>query len=365
MNTQLLVRKDRIAETELQEAPEAPLAEGQVRVRVDAFALTSNNITYAAFGDAMNYWAFFPSGREGWGIVPVWGFGTVVQSLHPGVAVGERLWGYWPMASGTVLTPAKLTPEGFAESAPHRAELPAAYNTYSRTNADPFYTRDSEDVQAILRPLYFTSWLIDDFLADNDFFGADTMLLSSASSKTAYGTAFDLRKRKGLRVIGLTSPANLKFCESLGCYDRVLTYEQLDDVPQDASCVYVDFAGNARLRRQIHERFANLKYSCAIGGTHVEELGGSKGLPGPKPALFFAPAQLKKRSAEWGRAGLGARLAAAWAEFRAKVRNPDTPWVQVKRHTGPQAVKAAYAMVLEGKGDPRAGHILSMADNGG
>jgi hypothetical protein len=71
-------------------------------------------------------------------------------------------------------------------------------------------------VQALLRPLFITSWLIDDFLADNDFFGARVMLLSSASSKTAYGTAFQLAQRDGIEVVGLTSPGNVAFCESPG-----------------------------------------------------------------------------------------------------------------------------------------------------
>jgi len=103
-NTTLQVRKDRLAEARLATADDTPLAAGQVRVRVDAFALTANNVTYAAFGEAMHYWQFFPAREEGWGIVPVWGFGTVVQSLHPGVAVGERLWGYWPMAASASTT---------------------------------------------------------------------------------------------------------------------------------------------------------------------------------------------------------------------------------------------------------------------
>ena len=100
--TTLLVRKNDLANTRLETTEDAPLADGQVRVRVASFALTSNNITYAAFGDAMAYWQFFPTGEEGWGTIPVWGFGSVVQSLHPGVAVGERLYGYYPMASATV-----------------------------------------------------------------------------------------------------------------------------------------------------------------------------------------------------------------------------------------------------------------------
>ncbi len=358
--TTLLVRKNDLASTRLEPAEDTPLADGQVRMRVESFALTSNNITYAAFGDAMNYWQFFPTGEEGWGTIPVWGFGSVVQSLHPGVAVGERLYGYYPMASATVLTPARLNTSGFYDGAPHRRELHAVYNQYLRCSADPFYTPATEDTQALLRPLFITSFLIDDFLADNDFFGARTMLLSSASSKTAYGTAFQLAQRPGIEVIGLTSPANVGFCESLGCYSRVLTYDQLDQISADAACIYVDFAGNARLRHAIHSRFANLKYSCSIGGTHVAELGGARDLPGPRATLFFAPAQIKKRSADWGAEGLGQRLVQAWQAFSTRVAQAPSPWLVVLHHEGAEAVSASYQQVLAGQGDPRIGHILKL-----
>jgi hypothetical protein len=292
--------------------------------------------------------------------VPVWGFATVTQSLHPGVAVGERLYGYWPMASSAVLQPERLTEAGFADAAPHRAGLHAVYNQLLRCNRDPFYTPGTEGPQALLRPLFVTSWLIDDFMADNDFFGANVMLLSSASSKTAYGTAFQLAQRPGIEVIGLTSPSNQAFCESLGCYSRVLTYDQLDQVAADAACVYVDFAGNAGLRQQIHTRFGQLKYSCSIGGTHVEQLGGAKDLPGPRATLFFAPAQIKKRNADWGAAELGKRLVQAWQAFSGRATDAAAPWLVVQQHQGPQAVQAAYAQVLAGRGDPRTGHMLSL-----
>lgn len=358
--TTLLVRKNDLASTRLETTGDAPLADGQVRVRVASFALTSNNITYAAFGDAMAYWQFFPTSEEGWGTIPVWGFGAVVQSLHPGVAVGERLYGYYPMASATVLTPARLTSAGFYDGAPHRRELHAVYNQYLRCSADPFYTPATEDIQALLRPLFITSFLIDDFLADNDFFGAKTLLLSSASSKTAYGTAFQLAQRPGIDVIGLTSPANVAFCESLGCYSRVLTYDQLDQISADAACLYVDFAGNAALRLAIHTRFANLKYSCSIGGTHVAELGSARDLPGPRATLFFAPAQIKKRGADWGPAGLGQRLVQAWQAFSQRATQAPAPWLIAQHHQGADAVTAAYQQVLAGKGDPHIGHILTL-----
>jgi hypothetical protein len=354
------VRKDNLDAFRWVQAPEGALADGQVRVRIERFALTSNNITYAAFGDAMAYWRFFPTAEEGWGVIPVWGFATVAESTHAGVPVDERIYGYFPMASSVVLTPVRVKPDSWFDGAPHRAELHPVYNQLMRCATDPFYTSDTEDVQALLRPLFITSWLIDDFLADHDFFGARTLLLSSASSKTAYGTAFQLAQREGIAVIGLTSPGNVAFCESLGCYDRVLTYEQLDAIDADAAGVYVDFAGNSALRRAVHTRFKNLKHSSSIGGTHVEQLGNAKDLPGPRATLFFAPAQIKKRHAEWGADGLSQRLVAAWQAFVARVTRPDAPWLTVEHHRGRQAVEAAYAQVLAGRGDPRLGHMLQV-----
>lgn len=360
MTTTFIVERGHLNNAHWMRTDPVALADGALRLRIDAFALTSNNITYAAFGEAMNYWQFYPTGQQGWGIVPVWGFATVVQSLNPGVAVGEKLYGYWPMANQAVLHPDRLSASGFSDAAPHRAQLHALYNQYLRCSADPFHAPGSEDAQAILRPLFITSWLIDDFLADNDFFGARTVLLSSASSKTAYGTAFQLIQRPGIEVVGLTSPANRAFCESLGCYSRVLSYDQLDRLPADTACVYTDFAGNAQLRRNLHTRFGNLKYSCSIGGTHVDQLGGAKDLPGPRPTLFFAPAQVKKRQADWGPAELGQRLVQAWRAFSAKACNDSAPWLQVEHHHGPAAAQTAYAQVLAGRGDPRRGHILSL-----
>src|SRR5262249_22819140 len=111
----------------------------------------------------------------------------------------------------------------------------------------------------------------------------------------------------------------------------------------------------------VHTRFANLKYSCSIGGTHVQQLGSARDLPGPRATLFFAPAQMSKRSAEWGGAELGRRMVQAWHGFRARVADPASPWLVVQHHDGPQAVQSAYAQVLGGRGDPRAGHILSLS----
>jgi hypothetical protein len=359
-DTTLQVRKDRLADARLVQGEAAPLADGQVRVRVDCLALTANNVTYGAFGNSMHYWDFYPVQEEGWGIVPAWGFGTVVQSLHPGVAVGERLYGYWPMADSAILQPQQLSDRGFTEGAPHRARLHGVYNQVLRCNRDPFYTRETEELQALLRPLFSTAWLIDDFLAGEQMFGARTVLMSSGSSKTAWMTASLLKQRGGVETIAFTSAPNIAFCERLGCYSRVLAYEDVGRVPADTPCVYVDFSGDARFRAQVHGRFSDLRYSCAVGGTHVDALGGVEGLPGPRPTLFFAPAQAEQRQREWGGGALRERMLASWRELVARVQKAQPAVMRVQREDGAQAALQAWQRMAAGDVDPSVGVIVSL-----
>lgn len=356
--------------TRLLPDPDAPtaraLAEGEVRLRVLSFALTANNITYAAFGDKMKYWQFFPSGAEGWGCIPVWGFAEVVESRHAEVATGQRIYGYLPMGHYLVVQAARVNRRGFMDAAAHRRELAVVYNQLVFCAADPAYDPALEGQQAVLRPLFTTSFLIDDFMAEHDFFGADQLLLSSASSKTAYGTAFCLARRAGGPTVhGLTSAGNLDFTRGLGCYGAVTRYEEVTSLDPDLPTVYIDFAGDAGLRRTIHEHFGTaLKYSCSVGGSHWETLGGAGGLPGPRPELFFAPAQGKKRSAPppegWGAAGFEERLDQAWSAFMQKVNDPAQPWLVIHADRGAEAVSAAYQQLLAGRSDPRAGLMLAL-----
>lgn len=352
------------------ETPATPLADGEVRFRVDDVALTANNITYAAFGEAMRYWDFFPSGDPATGCLPVWGFGTAIESRHEAVTVGERFYGYWPLGDELVVQPMRANARGFIDGAEHRQPLHALYNHYARCSADAGYYAAHEAEQALLRPLFTTSFLIDDFIADNAGFGAAQVLLSSASSKTAYGTAFCLAQRRGqagaLRIVGLTSAANVGFTQALGCYDEVLAYDALPaSLDTATTAVYVDFSGSAGLRRTVHEAFGDrLTYSCSVGGTHWEELaakGGNRDLPGPRPTLFFAPAQAGKRIEQWGAAGLQQRLGAAWVAFMKPVTSAQPPWLNVVRHRGPQQAEAVYRALLDGHAAPQDGHMLTLA----
>ncbi len=352
----LVMRKD-LRESKIDESEPPEPAEGQALLRVDRFGLTANNITYGVFGDAMSYWNFFPVDAEGWGRVPMWGFAEVTASNAEGVGKGSRVYGYLPPSSHLVVTPADADERGFVDASPHRAELPSAYQRYLTTATDPFYRDDTEELQMLLRPLYFTSFLIDDQLDDDGLATEGPVMISSASSKTAIGAAFLLAQRDGVEVVGLTSPRSAEFVEELGIYDRTVLYEDIPTL-EARRATFVDVAGDGDVRRAVHERFGDeLAHSMAVGATHWEEMGAAPGeLPGPTPTLFFAPDRVVKRSDDWGRGGLENRVADAWHPFCAWVDG----WLEVRRGEGFDAVQAAYLDVLEGRVDPRTAHVLSL-----
>jgi NADPH:quinone reductase-like Zn-dependent oxidoreductase len=351
----LIAREDlhniRFADTPAQEP-----GPGEALLAVSAFGLTSNNITYATFGERMSYWDFFPA-EAGWGRVPVWGFADVSDSRVAGLKAGSRVYGYLPPSSTLLVAPDRVSGRGFRDASPHRAVLPAAYNGYTLTDTDPIYTAATEDAQMLLRPLFFTSWLIDDFLHDSELFGAETVVLSSASSKTSSGLAYLLSRREGLDVVGLTSERSARYTRDLGVYDHVITYEEADSLPQGRA-VYVDMAGDSRVREAIHGHYREeLAQSIVVGATHHDKMGKVPDtLPGPRPRFFFAPDRVAKRSEDWGRAGLESRLAEDWAPYVAWAQG----WLRVIHGEGADAVRDAYLDLLDGRIDPSSAHVLSL-----
>lgn len=355
--TDFLVNRKDIRETRIEDSERPELEDGQALLEVDTFGLTANNVTYAVFGDAMSYWEFFPA-IEGWGRVPVWGFANVSESRAEGLEQGSRVYGYLPPSSHLVVAPA-ADEQGFVDAAGHRSSLPGAYQRYERTDADPFYRSDTEALQALLRPLFFTSFLIDDQLADEGLAEAGTVVLGSASSKTALAAAHLLAARDGIDLVGLTSARNRAFVEGLNVYSRTVTYDDIDSLgPGPAT--FVDMAGDGNVRLAVHSHYGDdLAYSMAVGMTHWGEMGAEAGtdLPGPQPKFFFAPDRGRKRVEDWGAAGLNERVVERWHEFVAWADG----WLEVDHVAGFGALESAYREVLDGDVSPDRAHVVTLA----
>lgn len=325
---------------------DAPVGDGEALFRIERFALTANNVTYAAHGVDMAYWGFFPA-PEGFGIVPVWGFAIVMESRAEGLAAGQRFYGYWPMASHAVLRPGKINPRGFVDMAPHRRNLPQVYNNYVAASDD----YGPETVQALFRPLYTTSFVLDLMLQDSS---ADTLVLTSASSKTALGLAQAAKGRQ--RIVGLTSSANRAFVEATGYYDEVVDYTDIAGLSAGSGRVaLVDFSGNGAVRHAVHSVLGDrLIESHVVGDTHWE-VANSDTLPGVSAKLFFAPSVIVERVAQWGAEGFEARLAVAWRAFIAS-----TGWLRIVEDKGAEAVARHWRALAAGRIDPAEGLVLTV-----
>ena len=350
------VGRGELSDVRLVDDDAVELGEDQARLRIDHFGLSSNNVTYGVYGEAMRYWDFFPA-ESGWGRVPVWGFADVVETRSPNVTVGERLFGYFPMGAELVITAGRGNDLAVVDTAPHRAEMAKAYSRYTRCSSDPVYRADREREQLLLYPLFLTSFLIDDFLADAGDFGAEQIVVSSASSKTAIGIAH-CGRRRGARTVGLTSAPNRGFVEGLEVYDEVRVYEDIAALATTPSA-FVDLAGNADVRLAVHRHLATgLRCSLTVGNTHWdhEAEAGAEALPGPAPEFFFAPGQIAKRNEDWGRGELDRRTAKAWHDYAGWVGD----WIEFSDVRGPDAVIEVYRGLLAGRPDPRAGFICSL-----
>lgn len=348
----MLTDRADITRTELREPPMPEAGEGEVVLATSRVGVTANNATYAVLGDTLRYWQFFPA-PEGWGRVPLWGFADVVASAVEGVTVGQRVYGFLPSSSHLVVRPDRVGEHGFRDAAEHRRELPAVYNAYALTTGDPSYDPDLEDLQVLFRPLFITSFALAAELAEGGAQGAGTVVISSASSKTAYGTA-SLLQGGAARVVGLTSAGNRAFVESLGCYDEVLTYDEVDQLPAEPTA-YVDAAGNQRLRERLHTHLGeHLVVDLILGVTH-QDTTRAEITAGARPRNFFAPDVIRDRTAEWGRAGFEQRFGQAWASFVPRAQQ----WVDVVAGHGPEDLQRVWAEVVAGRVAPRDGHVLT------
>ncbi len=359
----LEVRKDNWAEIRvLREPLPTELAENEVLLKVDRQALTSNNITYALVGDTLGYWGFFPT-EEGWGRIPAMGWADVVESRHPEVEVGERVWGWFPFSTHLKILAGDISATHIRDCSPHRAEFAPLYSQIDRAAANPIYEPAREDQDSLVRALFMTSWLVEDLLDTNDVFGARACLITSASSKTSIALAHCVKQRGKLASVGLTSPGNLAFCESLGCYDEVVSYDAIASLDAARPVGMVDMAGSGEVRSTAHHHFGdNMKFSLQVGVTHYEETGSSDGLtveedlPGATPEFFFAPGHVQTRSVELGAAELIRRLVSDYLGFRQFCDG----WLKIEHNRGPEAVEQTYQAILAGRTDPASGQIISM-----
>lgn len=351
----ILVDQKQITTTRADDIKPRALEPGEARLTLESFALTANNVTYAASGFAIGYWQFFPTDVPGQGLVPVWGIAEVTESRADGLAVGTRLYGFYPMAEQLIITPKVSSRGSVTDVAAHRVELPAVYNSYVPVGET---TPDQDHMRAVLQPLLATSYLLSDWLEDNSYFGAEQIIVGSASSKTGLGLCKYLAEAegRGFKIVGLTSARNSAFVQDLGACDSVVTYDDIDSIAQVPS-VYVDMAGNAQVKATLHSHLKDqMKHSAAVGISHWDQFNPGVELEGVKPEFFFAPAQIAKRRDEWGPGEIDRRIGEAFMRLATEASD----WMDIKVHQGLDKAPDIYSALAAGQADPKEGHVVRL-----
>ena len=93
----------------------------------------------------------------------------------------------------------------------------ALFPKFIEVVANPQYNASREIWQANFRPLFLTSFALKQFVASETADTATTIVITSASSKTAIGAALLLNTLTHIHVVGLTSLENVNFVEGLEC----------------------------------------------------------------------------------------------------------------------------------------------------
>lgn len=356
-----------LTQSRIVETPTANIGKGEILVKVDRFAFTANNITYALMGDQLRYWQFFvpqPQGKlaekntDQWGIIPVWGFADVIESNSDDVPVGDRLFGYFPPAHELVITPIRVHNSSLMDGSQHRAQLPPSYNLYQRVNHEADYERSYDNMRMLLAVLHLTAFCLHDLLKSDDWYGAKQVIIISASSKTSIGLAYGLDEDKDApAVIGLTSPRNLDFVQSIDTYNSVLSYDDLEQIDASKPSVIVDMSANFEVLSRLHNHLgANMRETINVGLTHWDKPHQADGIITERSQSFFAPSYIQKLIKELGFEEFDKRTSKYIMQGAAK----SSRWMTVKELEGIEGLAAIYKDVCAGNTPANEGLVVVM-----
>jgi hypothetical protein len=205
-----------------------------------------------------------------------------------------------------------------------------------------------------------TGYVIADLLLDNDWYGVEQVVIGSASSKTGFSTAAFLRSAgyEGT-IVGLTSEQHVAFSKALGCYDSVVPYGDLETL-EHVPTAYIDIAGDVGVRSRLHHHLTDrAAVTLLVGATHWDQFGQSLDgdpLPGSEPEVFFAPAQIEKRDAEWGG---GVMMGKAYAASISLIQRL-APTLAMESHAGAEACNTIWQALLENEVSGQRGIMLTL-----
>lgn len=330
------------------------LGRDKVLIAVERFSLTANNILYVVLGEQNNYWDLFPA-EDRWGNSPAWGIGRVIKSDNNCLRKGERIFGFFPLASYCILQPVPVGTGHVMDDAPNRSSLAPAYNRYTRIDGAKNFSGRGGDWQMLLRPLALVGLLAAQFFKDREYFGARIVYVTSASSKTGIGVGRLIKgSSPNIKVIGVTSRPKKGLVASLEIFDEVIDYQSIADIKLAPSILF-DLTGNHEIVQEIHDKLGSLlKHSAAAGRSHWSAKSDRSITGEVSPERFFTPLVMQHYLPVWGAKVFEQRFDAAVRSLKEALGEQ----IVLKEVHGSAGLADLYRKLLDGTNREKEGSVV-------
>ncbi|BFM08510.1 DUF2855 family protein [Halioxenophilus aromaticivorans] len=337
--------------THVQNAP------GSMLVRLERFGFSSNNLASALAPGLASVWPqAFPAGTDRLRL-PVWGVAQVVAANQAVFEPGACFFGCFPMTRFALIDPSMEPLERYGIGAdqllnPTGGHLPVPADTQSGCY-------NAVDLQIMLRPLLMAAFMVMEELKESQFWHAQQIVVTCASSKTAMGLGYFLQQHFAERsdgpspqVIGLTAQSNVNFVRKHGHFDKVLSYEQFRAM-DEADTVLVDFSGNFSVQRMlVYYLKQHLIHAYALGAAHWDEV--ASGELAMSCEYFSALDFYYQRHAR--SKDLNYRFQQLWPNACGAF----IKWLKPQLVEGPDRVRWVYEQVLAGKSKPDVAYLCKL-----
>ena len=232
-----------------------PLAENEVLFVPQSLG-ANRYITYYSGGYILQDIGTFvdPKGAQNtkaFKTAPCWGRCKVYRSNHPQIEEGSTYYGFWPMAAYSVRRVCDVDSTGFI-----------AYNDLPSFTGPKEWLKligmnDTENLYALENYEY---WKIGITYArelqDMNYFGAQQLVISSASSASGQCIAMSLKElNPSFKVVGLTSQRNYDFVKQFPFFDEVYAYEDVTSSPNTDKSLYFDALGWESVTKDVFDHF--------------------------------------------------------------------------------------------------------------
>lgn len=353
-------------------APVPEMESGHVLLRVDKFAFSQMALGYLLKGFTRtfsSYHSFYEYPEEGYYRSACWGYCTVMESDHPRVPIGTRLYGLVPPSKyklqqvGGIIPPQKKDEPTILEL--HMEGVPCQlrrFQEFEMIKGDVDEDPEFEDWKIVTKEIYTMAFYMDEnLLVDTGMI--NSVVIACASAKTSLALAYCLRMREMRYVVGLTSSEHIDFVRSTELYHDVFTYDEVDKIPNDKTIVYMDFKCDGALRQAITLRMGtNLMYNMVIGPAVFQKRMKDQVFEKRAREILFDESTWRERRrmvAEVTKTGRNEKLKYSYKSFVDRMKK----YVSLKHVSGAEGMKKVYSTVYENKAAPSEAYVVSMHEN--